>query len=297
MLLSCALFTFKAPKHKSFDKVPENIRCPLITHTAITVVRPGPLTQHETCIMTDDGKHPLNRRLWVQVFMYLSKGDITNCMLVSKAWNQWCLDNRLWSEIDISNRALTTSMLCGVVRRQPSLLKLSCTNTTAKQLEWLLRRLPRLEGMDLSLSTAATISALMRVDCSQLKYLNLSWCSAIYDKFMIQLLGPITLNPLYSVESRLPGLEDLILTGCDISDDTAAYILKHLRYLRRLDISYCSRVTVVGMDALIKNEHASSGVLQEVLCEGCSFFEEDFIIRFRNFSSYAVTKPLLCSPN
>lgn len=272
----------KAPKHKSFDKVTENIRSTLTTHAPIMVVRPGPFTQLETCIMSDGEKHPLNRKLWVRVFVYLNKNDISNCMLVSKAWNQWCLDSCLWSEIDISNRNLSISMLCGIVRRQPSLLKLSSTNPTAKQLEWLLKRLPRLEGLNLSLSTAPAISALMRVDCSQLKYLNLSWSSAIYDKLMIQLLGPIKLYPVYCVERRLPRLSELILTGCDISDETTTYIFNNLKNLRRLDISYCLRVTVVGVEVLIKNEHVSKDVLQEVLCEGCSF-SENLILFFRRF--------------
>ena len=220
----------------------------------VTVVRPGPIENPYSFVVQEDGtNHVLHREAWIHAFTYLDEKEINKCMLVCKAWNQWCLDNRLWREICVNNKPLTPSILIGIVRRQPARLALSSTGLSGRQLEWLLNRLPRLRSLDLSLNTASAVSALMRIACPPLTHLNLSWCDAIFDDFMVQLLAPIRSGRAEVIGMcRLQFVENLNLTGCDIGTETLNAVFTRLKYLRHLDVSQCSRIKNTDFD-IVKN--------------------------------------------
>ena len=239
--------------------------------------------------MVNNAPHPFQRKIWIRVFTYLNIKDISSCMLVCRTWNQWCLDKVLWHEINVANKPVTSSILSGIVRRQPSRINLSSTNISGKQIEWLLKRLPRLEGLDISLNTASAVSALMRVTCPPLKYLCLSWCDAIYDRFMTQILSPVrTSSPGTTGASRLQRLEHLNMTGCDISDETMKYIFKTLSHLQHLDISNCTRVSESCLTALCKETAACKDTLKKVICIGCPLITEEFVSQYKNSSELPV---------
>jgi len=197
-------------------------------------------------------------------------------MLVCKPWNQWCLDNRLWTRLEISNRPLNPAILKGIVRRQPSRLVITSTNATAKQVEWLLSRLPRLSDLDLSLNTSSAVSALLNVQCPPpLATLNLSWCDAIFDRFMAQVLGPMRNGTVEANRlSRLHYVENLNLTGCDVAYETMNYAFTMLPSLRHLDVSYCTKVKDRDF-AIVKNrKNTNKATLKRIIVQGCPLVTE-----------------------
>ena len=230
--------------------------------------------------------HCLPRDLWIRVFTHLDKTHLNRCMGVCKAWNQWSLDHRLWSRLVVSNIKLAPSVLKGIVRRQPGNLTLSSTRATAKQVEWLLNRLPRLQGLDLSLNTAASVSALLHVHPPPpLRVLNISWCEAVYDRFLGQVLGP--LRPLASGGikadsddedigySRLRSVETLSLNGCDVAYETMNLIFTMLPCLRHLDLSFCVNVKDKDFDIVSEGKNVNKLTLRKIVCVGCPLVTED----------------------
>lgn len=260
-----------------------NGHTPLEEVKPIAVIRPGPIDSPYLCLHSNNDQHVLQGSIWGQVYTYLNKKDILCCMLVCKAWNQWCIDSKLWRKINVSNKMITQSMLKGIVRRQPRDLNMSSTSINGKQLEWLLKRLPSLQRLDLSLSTAFAVSAIMRVTCPPLTSLKLSWCDAIYDRFITQIFAPIktTTNDVVPI-SRLHFLEHLDLTGCDISDETVHYVFTTLTSLRTLDVSHCVRVSASCLDILLKHDAVCKDTLQKFVCVGCPLVTEQCVKKFQD---------------
>lgn len=94
-----------------------------------------------------------------------------------------CCDKRLWTRIDLNHcKSITPLMLSGIIRRQPVSLDLSWTNISKKQLSWLINRLPGEQWTR---------------DPPRVQYWGLGACH-------------LTCGPL----SALPGLRDLVLSGC-----------------------------------------------------------------------------------
>jgi len=258
---------------------------PIKTIEPIKVIPPPPFTKYETCLMIDDTDHKLTSNIWFHVFTHLNKNSLLNCMLVCKAWNQWCMNNKLWKHIDVSNSVITQSLLKGIIRRGPLSLNFSTTKLNAKHLEWMLKRLPCLESLDLSLNTATTISALIRVSCLPIKSLNLSWCDAVYDRFLTQVLT-IELSPLQPggtilSTSRLHYLEHLNLTGCDIGDELMYCAFNTIATLKTINISYCSRITKASFDLLIQDKHVCKN-LCKITCEECACLSSTDISLLKN---------------
>ena len=63
--------------------------------------------------------------------------------------------------------------LIGLVRRQPESLDLSWTDLSAKQLLWLLQRLPRLKSLRLAGLSQSTVEALATTSTPLLRRLDL----------------------------------------------------------------------------------------------------------------------------
>ena len=234
--------------------------------------------------------HCLPRDMWVRVFTYLDKMHLNRCMAVCKAWNQWSLDNRLWTQLVVSNKILLPTVLKGIVRRQPANLALPSSRATAKQMEWLLNRLPRLQGLDLSLNTAAAVSSLLHVyPTPPLRALNLSWCDAVYDRFLSQVFGPVrsvtgvkkvtteSAAPMDNDDigcSRLRSVETLTLNGCEVAYETMNLIFTMLPCLRHLDLSYCIKVKDKDFDIVMEGKNVNKLTLRKIVCVGCPLVTE-----------------------
>lgn len=98
-------------------------------------------------------------------------------------WGPRCCDKRLWTRIDLNHcKSITPLMLSGIIRRQPVSLDLSWTNISKKQLSWLINRLPG-EHWARDPRRAGAGAGVHHLTC---------------------------LHPV----SVLPGLRDLVLSGC-----------------------------------------------------------------------------------
>lgn len=205
-------------------------------------------------------------------------------MLVCKSWNQWCLNQKLWYKIDLSGKTVVQQMLTGIIRRQPKVLDLHNSNVSPRQLEWLLKRLPCLEGLDISLSSASVISSLIRVNCPPIKSLNLAWCDAIHDRFLTQIFKTTCTNGLgLATVNRLNFLENLNFTGCNIGDEVVDCILNTLTKLKVLNVSYCNRITKTCFDLITQKKYKSKD-LSKIIFHGCSVLSDEFIDNFNNSS-------------
>ena len=275
-------------------------RCQInATTTTTTTTLPTPTTESEmtsataikTTTTTEQAHyHCLPRDLWIRVFTHLDKTHLNRCMVVCKAWNQWSLDHRLWSRLVVSNTTLVPTVLKGIVRRQPGNLALPSTRATAKQVEWLLNRLPRLHGLDLSLNTASSVSALLHVHPPPpLRVLNLSWCDAVYDRFLGQVFGPIrsVVSGSGKVQStmatddedigysRLRSVETLSLNGCDVAYETMNLVFTMLPCLRHLDVSFCVNVKDKDFNIVAQCKNVNKLTLRKIVCVGCPLVTED----------------------
>ena len=219
------------------------------------VVRPAPANPPPAfVVMETDEKHPINRDDWMNIFKFLDKTSLNECMAVCKTWNRWCIHPSLWKRINLSRISpISKSALCGIVRRQPVSLDLSWTNITGKQLSWLLPRLPNLKGLSLGGSTWPVVHSLSSVVCPFLTSLDLQWVSALNDSSLLSLLSPpMDHRPGYFDErSRLCNLETLCLAGSDITDATMSTIVQYTPLLGHLDVSFCGNLTDASIRILL----------------------------------------------
>lgn len=232
------------------------------------VVRPCPISPPpQSFPLENDQNHVMDRQLWLIVFSFLSQPELCVCMRVCRTWNRWCVDRRLWSVIDLSEkRVVTPAALKGIVRRQPTTLNLSWTNVTFQQLQWLLNRLPRIRELYLSGTTEATAYALSSVICPRLKVLGLSWSVGITDSLMKELILPVTETRVGPGETKSPllRLSTLFLSGCDVTGSTLRLLVQHCPDLRKLDLSFCPGITDQDIESV-----CGQALINEFLLSGC----------------------------
>lgn len=205
------------------------------------VVRPAPIVPPPLYVKLKGGNyHILEKKFWQRIFEFLDKKSLVNAMCVCKTFSRWLVDRRYWYSIDVSGRPLNTSILTGIVRRQPLSVNLSNTNVSREQLEWLLMRLPHLEHLFAGSNSMASCSALAKVNTSRLKTLDLSWMEGLHDD-AIRLLIP-TPSPT-AISQKLKFISGLSLSGTDITDTGVFHVARHLPILVKVELAYCSQLT------------------------------------------------------
>uniref|UniRef100_A0A7N9APQ1 Lysine-specific demethylase 2B n=1 Tax=Mastacembelus armatus TaxID=205130 RepID=A0A7N9APQ1_9TELE len=211
------------------------------------VIRPPPISPPPDRLpLNDDESHVMRREMWMTVFSHLTHRDLCVCMRVCRAWNRWCCDKRLWKHINLNRcKSITPLMLSGIIRRQPVALDLSWTNISKKQLSWLINRLPGLRVLLLSGCSWVAVSALCTSSCPLLRTLDVQWVEGLKDAQMRDLLSPPTDN-----RSKLRNVEDLRLSGLDITDTSLRLIIRYMPLLSKLDLSYCNHVTDQSVNIL-----------------------------------------------
>ncbi len=235
------------------------------------VVRPRPISPPPNDVEVVDGsKHPLEKDIWLRIFGHLSQSELCLCMRVCRTWNRWAMMHGFWTFINASEKKINSFILEGIVRRQPMKLSLSHCNVTYNQIKWLTARLPRLIYLDLKGNTSSSIAALFKGVFPPLYYLDISWCESVTDDVILDLLCPSSdgLFPKRN-KSRLGKLKELSLAGCDVTDKSLRYISKLLPSLEKLDVSYCNKITDLGVDALTSDASICRDVLKEVDLSGC----------------------------
>uniref|UniRef100_A0A7N8XAA4 [histone H3]-dimethyl-L-lysine(36) demethylase n=1 Tax=Mastacembelus armatus TaxID=205130 RepID=A0A7N8XAA4_9TELE len=218
------------------------------------VIRPPPISPPPDRLpLNDDESHVMRREMWMTVFSHLTHRDLCVCMRVCRAWNRWCCDKRLWKHINLNRcKSITPLMLSGIIRRQPVALDLSWTNISKKQLSWLINRLPGLRVLLLSGCSWVAVSALCTSSCPLLRTLDVQWVEGLKDAQMRDLLSPPTDNRPGQLDNRskLRNVEDLRLSGLDITDTSLRLIIRYMPLLSKLDLSYCNHVTDQSVNIL-----------------------------------------------
>ncbi|XP_061624640.1 lysine (K)-specific demethylase 2Ba isoform X4 [Phyllopteryx taeniolatus] len=238
------------------------------------VIRPPPISPPPDRLPLKDGKmHVLQREVWMKIFNHLTHQELCCCMRVSKTWNRWCCDKRLWTKIDLNRcTSITPLMLSGIIRRQPLSLDLSWTNISKKQLSWLINRLPGLRVLKLSGCSWAAVSALCTSSCPLLRTLDVQWVEGLKDAQMRDLLSPPTDNRPGQLDNRckLRNVEDLRLAGLDITDTSLRLIIRQMPLLSRLDLSYCNHVNDQSVNLLTAAGTTTRDSLTEINLSVCN---------------------------
>ena len=250
------------------------------------VVRPCPVSPPpQYFALENDQNHVMDRQLWLQVFSFLSQSELCVCMRVCHTWNRWCMDRRLWSVIDLSEkRVVSAAALKGIVRRQPTTLNLSWTNVTFQQLQWLLNRLPRIRELYLSGTTEATAYALSSVICPRLKVLGLSWSVGITDSLLKELVLPVSDSRAGPGETKSSffRLSTLFLSGCDVTGTSLRLLVQHCPDLRKLDLSFCPGITDQDIESV-----CGQALINEFLLSGCAKLSDKCLSFVKLFPSIA----------
>lgn len=234
------------------------------------VVRPAFINQPDQFVTMETGEmHPLQMNHWMLIFSFLSSVDLCRCLCVCKTWDQWCIDRRLWSDIDLQRQRIKQTHLRGIVRRQPESLTFAGAVMTHKQLEWLVARLPQLKSLNLSNCAWATISGLCSASCPLLESLNLSWATNVRDECFAYLIQPPSdRKPAMRIISRLHRLQTLIVSGTEITEASLGLIGQHCPSLTTLDISFCMHVKNQGVAVLCQRREFQE-TISSVNMSGC----------------------------
>ncbi|XP_015787809.1 lysine-specific demethylase 2A [Tetranychus urticae] len=224
------------------------------------------------------------REVILPVFRYLPLTDLMNCMYVCRKWNTWSMDPVLWKFLDLTRKKITYFALIGIVRRQPLHLNLSWTNISKRQLAWLMARLPQLQTLNLTGSSAASISALCSCNCPLLRKIDLSWVDSLNDNLIKDLLSyPSDSRPgLLETKTRLRLLTDISVAGSDISDVSIRLLCNHLPQLTRIDLSNCQKVTDMGVGFLGASKASKLVALNLSSCSNISDASLDALKRCTN---------------
>eukprot|EP00794_Sanderia_malayensis_P014173 gene14173-15652_t len=236
------------------------------------VVRPRPVTPPPNEVeLVDNTCHPVPRDLWLRVFSNLSQSDLCLCMRVCRTWNRWAMTQAFWQNIDASNKKVTSVVLEGIVRRQPTRLSLAHCNVTFNQVKWLLARIPRLSHLNLQGNTFTAVAALFSSVCPPLQSLDISLCEGVRDELMLKLLSPAADNnsPANRGKNPLINLQELSIAGCDVTDESIRYVSRFLPSLEKLDVSYCGKITDAGVDVLTSETSICRDILTQVDLSGC----------------------------
>lgn len=206
------------------------------------------------------------------VFRLLSPRELCRCMLVCKTWASLATQPSLWKSVSLGHCKVAAAHLQGVVRRQPMSLSLDWSSTSAKQLGWLLPRLPQLQALSLQgCAWLGCVSALRTSACPALAVLDLSFVSGLNDSSLREILSPPTDSRpgLADARSRLRGLRELRLAGCDISDVSLRYIVQFIRGLEQLSLSSCYKITDAGVAQLCTPAAPTLHTLRSLDLSGC----------------------------
>ena len=234
------------------------------------VVRPRPISPPvEGLRLIDDSSHPLPRGIWLRIFSYMSQSELSLCMRVCRTWNLWGLSHEFWMELKISDRKVDSSVLEGIIRRQPIDLYLHHCNVKCDQMKWLLARLPCLKNLSLRGNSGATVSALLSGFCPNLESLDISWCEGVKDNLILDLLSPNQDTAKQNM-SRFCNLKKFVISGCDVTDETMNYVARFLPSLECLDASYCTLITDSGVDNLTSESSICRDILKNIDFSGCS---------------------------
>ncbi|XP_049618478.1 lysine-specific demethylase 2A isoform X3 [Syngnathus scovelli] len=221
------------------------------------------------------------REVWVSVFRYLSRADLCVCMAVCKNWYKWCLDKRLWAQIDLSiKRTITPQALTGIIKRQPASLDLSWTNISKKQLGWLVGRLPGLKDLMLAGCPWTSISALCSSACPLLRTLDVRYADGVKDAQIRDLVTP----PGCDNRSQLRTMQCLRLAGLDISDSTLRLVIRHMPHLTKLDLSHCNNLTDHSINLLTAVGSSTRNTLTELNLGGSSKLTDACLTYLRRLS-------------
>ncbi len=270
------------------------LRQPQVVHKY--VVRPAPVPPPPKYFQTAlGGNHALDRGIWMYVFAYLSHVDLCRCMRVCKVWCRWCLDPRLWSTINLSRERIRQGHLVGVVRRQPKSLDLSWSNPSRRQLEWLLARLPHVKRINLAGNSWAAINAMCSSSSPLLHVLDLSWVEGLCDPCVQDLFSPpVDHRPgVDDSMSRLHRLQHLDLTGTDISDVAVEVLLRHVKHLQKLNLSYCVRITDQTLANVAAEDACTQRELRQLVLTGCHRLTDacfDDLVRLEGIESVCLDK-------
>ncbi|KAM9326298.1 lysine-specific demethylase 2A [Gastrophryne carolinensis] len=228
----------------------------------------------------------IQKDVWLSVFQYLTKKELCLCMRVCKAWYKWGCDKRLWSRIDVSRcKSLVPQALSGIIKRQPVHLDLSWTNVSKKQLTWLVNRLPGLKDLIVAGCSWSAVSALSSSSCPLLRTLDLRWAVGIKDAQIRDLLTPPSDKPGHDSRSKLRFLNDLRLSGLDISDVTLRSIIRHCPYLSKLDLSHCPFISDQSVNLLTAVGSSTRNSLSHIHLAGCKGITDESLLYLRRATS------------
>lgn len=219
----------------------------------------------------------MDRLVMSLVFRHLSASQLCNCMLVCRAWAAYASQPALWKSVSLAHWKVSAQNLQGVVRRQPVSITLDWSTTSTKQLGWLLPRIPQLQALSLQgCAWLNCVSALRTCACPALSVLDLSFVSGLNDSYLREILSPpIDSRPgLADSRSRLRGLRELLLAGCDISDVSLRYIVQYLRGVEQLSISSCYKITDAGIAQLATPSAPTLHSLQSLDLSGCKLITD-----------------------
>lgn len=228
----------------------------------------------------------LERDVILPLLPFLQRADVMRCMSVCRLWNSWCMDPCLWNTIDLNGTRLNSTILTGLVVRQPKYLNLSWTNINKQQISWLISRLPRLQALSLSGCSLETISAICVCNCPLLKKLDLSWINGLDDDKVKELTStPIDSRPgLNETKTRLRFLAEINLSGTDITDASVRLLAHHLTQLTNIDLSNCHKVTDMGIAILGAAKSSKLISLNVSSCSNISDTSLDSLKRCHNLS-------------
>ncbi|XP_061590194.1 lysine (K)-specific demethylase 2Bb [Cololabis saira] len=253
------------------------------------VIRPPPISPSPDRLPLNNGEaHMMQRETWVAIFSHLTHRDLCVCMRVCRTWNRWCCDKRLWKHINLNRcKSITPLMLSGIIRRQPVALDLSWTNTSKKQLSWLINRLPGLRVLLLSGCSWVAVSALCTSSCPLLRTLDVQWVEGLKDAQMRDLLSPPTDNRPGQLDNRskLRNVEDLRLAGLDITDTSLHLIIRYMPLLSKLDLSYCNHVTDQSVNILTAAGTTTRDSLTDINLSVCNRVTDQSLTYFKRCGS------------
>lgn len=211
----------------------------------------------------------LQRDVIFPVLKYLNRKDILSCSAVCKPWNAWTTDPSFWDTLSACGKKVTPDVLISIVKRQPKHLDLSWTRVSFPQMEWLLPRIPQLQTLNMAGCSASTISALCSSNCPLLKSLDISWVDAFDDDLFRDLLSsPPDQRPgLYENKTRLRNLQELKISGSEVTDAAIRVICSSLPQMTKLHLSNCSRITDMGIAILSACSFADK--LTELMLYSC----------------------------
>ncbi|KAI1293603.1 Lysine-specific demethylase 2B [Halotydeus destructor] len=228
----------------------------------------------------------LERDAILPVLQHVTRKDLKSCMLVCRLWSAWSIDPTLWEVLDLSGKRINSTILIGIVKRQPLHLDLGWTNINKRQLSWLIARVPRLQSLSLSGCSATATGAINSCNCPLLRKLDLSWVESLNDELIRELSSsPNDSRPgLNDSKTRLRLLSEINLSNTDITDTSLRLISHHLPQLTNINLSGCQRVTDMGIAILGTARSAKLTQLNVSSCSNISDTSLDSLKRCHNLT-------------